>query len=385
MATLNYITQVQFDFGAIRLVRAECERVGIRRPLVCTDRGVVAAGLLARLQEALGDLPAAMFDGTPSNPTEAAVEQAVAAYRAHGADGLIALGGGSSIDLAKGVAIRATHPEPLAHYATILGGSPRITAQVAPLIAIPTTAGTGSEVARGAIVILNDGRKLGFHSWHLVPRAAILDPDLTFGLPPKLTAATGMDAVAHCIETYLSKAINPVADAIALDGLRRAVAHIERAVADGGDREARWQMMSSSMQGALAFQKGLGAVHSLSHALGELPVDPHHGTLNAVLLPEVVKFNEAAVPDKVRAVAVVFGCADGADRLAVWAFGHGDRRGNVRGGDRARAARSLPREQSARGDGRGLPSVAGGVGVRRAMSRARLLWHERLGARAWTS
>ncbi len=313
MATINYITQVQFDFGAIRLVRAECERTGIRRPLLCTDRGVVAAGLLARLQDALGDLPAAVFDGTPSNPTEAAVEQAVAAYRAHGADGLIALGGGSSIDLAKGVAIRATHPEPLAHYATILGGSPRITAQVAPLIAIPTTAGTGSEVARGAIVILNDGRKLGFHSWHLVPRAAILDPELTFGLPPKLTAATGMDAVAHCIETYLSKAVNPVADAIALDGLRRAVAHIERAVADGADREARWQMMSASMQGALAFQKGLGAVHSLSHALGELPVNPHHGTLNAVLLPEVVRFNEAAVPDKVRAVAAVFGCADGAE------------------------------------------------------------------------
>ncbi len=311
MAVINYLTQVQLDFGAVRLARAECERVGIRRPLICTDRGVVAAGLLARLHEALGDLPAAVFDGTPSNPTEAAVEQAVARYREHRADGLIALGGGSSIDLAKGVVIRATHPEPLAHYATILGGSPRITVQVAPLIAIPTTAGTGSEVARGAIIILADGRKLGFHSWHLVPRASILDPELTLGLPPRLTAATGMDAVAHCVETFLSKAVNPPADAIALDGLKRAAAHLERAVADGGDREARWQMMSASMQGALAFQKGLGAVHSLSHALGELPVNPHHGTLNAVLLPEVIKFNEAAVPDKVRAAAAVFGAADG--------------------------------------------------------------------------
>jgi alcohol dehydrogenase class IV len=210
----------------------------------------------------------------------------------------------------------ATHPGRLADYATILGGSPKITPAVAPLIAIPTTAGTGSEVARGAIIILDDGRKLGFHSWHLVPKVALCDPELTLGLPPRLTAATGMDAVAHCVETYLSKAINPPADAIAMDGLQRAIAHIERAVRDGSDRQARWAMMSASMQGAMAFQKGLGAVHSLSHALGGLAVSPHHGTLNAVLLPEVVKFNEAAVPEKVRAVAQVFGAHDGASAAA---------------------------------------------------------------------
>lgn len=315
MAAIYYITQVQFDFGALRLVRAECERLGMRRPLVCTDAGVTAAGLVTRLADALADLPFAVFDETPSNPTEGAVMRAVAAYRAHDADGLIAIGGGSSIDLAKGVAILATHPGALADYATILGGSPKITANVAPLIAIPTTAGTGSEVARGAIIVLQDGRKLGFHSWHLVPKVALCDPELTFGLPPRLTAATGMDAVAHCIETYLSKAVNPPADAIALDGLKRGVDHIERAVADGSDKVARWNMMSASMQGAMAFQKGLGAVHSLSHALGGLPVSPHHGTLNAVLLPEVVRFNEAEVPDRVRAVAQVFGARDG-DSLA---------------------------------------------------------------------
>lgn len=311
MASIYYITQVQFDFGAVNLARAECDRLGIRRPLICTDAGVVAAGLLQRLTQALGDLPHAVFDGTPSNPTERAVSSAVQAYRAHRADGLIALGGGSPIDLAKGVAILATHPGRLADYATILGGSPKITAQVAPLIAIPTTAGTGSEVARGAIIILDDGRKLGFHSWHLVPKVALCDPDLTRGLPPRLTAATGMDAIAHCIETYLSKAVNPPADAIALDGLQRGVAHIERAVRDGADRQARWAMMSASMQGAMAFQKGLGAVHSLSHALGALPVSPHHGTLNAVLLPEVVKFNEVEVPERVRRVAEVFGVDSG--------------------------------------------------------------------------
>jgi len=312
MALIKFITDIQFDFGALSSVAAECSRVGIARPLICTDRGIVAAGLLLRLNAALGEVPAAVYDGTPANPTEAAVREAVSAFRQHGADGLIALGGGSSIDLAKAVAIAATHDGPLTRYATIEGGSPRIGANVAPLIAIPTTAGTGSEVARGAIIIVDDGRKLGFHSWHLVPKVAICDPELTLGLPPGLTAATGMDAMAHCIETYLSKAVNPPADAIAFDGLRRACRSIERAVRDGADREARWQMMSASMQGAMAFQKGLGAVHSLSHALGGLPVRPHHGTLNALLLPEVVKFNEAAVAEKVNDIAALFGTSGAA-------------------------------------------------------------------------
>ena len=312
MALIQYITQVQFDFGAIRLAAAECERNNIRRPLICTDKGVVAAGLLDRLRESLGELPTAVFDGTPSNPTEAAVMMAVEAYRAHQADGLIALGGGSSIDLAKGVAIMATHPGTLSDYATILGGSSRITPAVAPLIAIPTTAGTGSEVARGAIVVLDDGRKLGFHSWHLVPKTAICDPELTYGLPARLTAATGMDAIAHCIETFLSTAINPPADAIAFDGLARGLKFVERATREPRDPAARWNMMSASMQGAMAFQKGLGAVHSLSHALGGLKlgaekIGPHHGTLNAVLLPEVVKFNEKTVPERVQSIASVFG------------------------------------------------------------------------------
>jgi alcohol dehydrogenase class IV len=183
---------------------------------------------------------------------------------------------------------------PLKTYATIEGGSPRITAAAAPLIAVPTTAGTGSEVARGAILIVDDGRKLGFHSWHLVPKAAICDPELTLGLPAGLTAATGMDAVAHCMETFMSAAFNPPADGIALDGLARAWAHIERATRDGSDREARRQMMSASMQGALAFQKGLGCVHSLSHSLGGVNPLLHHGTLNAMFLPAVLRFNAQA-------------------------------------------------------------------------------------------
>ncbi len=277
------------------MARILYRRVGIARPLVVTDAGVRAAGVLQPALDALDGLPHAVFDGTPSNPTEAAVRQAVAVYREAGCDGLVAVGGGSSIDLAKGVAIAATHEGPLKHFATIEGGSERITARVAPLIAVPTTAGTGSEVARGAIVIVDDGRKLGFHSWHLLPKAALLDPELTRGLPPGLTAATGMDAIAHCIETFLAPAVNPPADGIALDGLARGWAHIERATRDGAsDIEARWQMMSASMQGAMAFQKGLGCVHSLSHSLGGADPRLHHGTLNAVFLPAVVRFNAGA-------------------------------------------------------------------------------------------
>lgn len=294
MAFIQYVTQIQFDFGAVALLPQECERVGMRRPLVVTDPGVRAAGVLDRALAALGALPHAVFDQTPSNPTEAAVRAATALYKKERCDGLIAVGGGSSIDLAKSVAIAATHDGPLKTYATIEGGSPKITERVAPLLAVPTTAGTGSEVARGAIVIVDDGRKLGFHSWHLVPKTAILDPELTLGLPPLLTAATGMDAIAHCMETFMAPAINPPADGIALDGLERGWAHIEAATRDGADRRARWHMMSASMQGAMAFQKGLGCVHSLSHSLGGVNPKLHHGTLNAMFLPAVVRFNASA-------------------------------------------------------------------------------------------
>jgi 4-hydroxybutyrate dehydrogenase len=294
LARILYLTQIEIDYGAVALLPAECQRTGINRPLVVSDPGVRAAGVLDQALAALGGLPHAVFDQTPSNPTEAGVRAATALYRAQGCDGLIAVGGGSSIDLAKGVAIMATHPGPLKTYATIEGGSTRITDAVAPLIAVPTTAGTGSEVARGAIVIVDDGRKLGFHSWHLMPKCALLDPALTLGLPPGLTAATGMDAIAHCLETFMAPAVNPPADGIALDGLERGWAHIERATRDGQDRDARWQMMSASMQGAMAFQKGLGCVHSLSHSLGGVNPRLHHGTLNAVFLPAVLLFNAPA-------------------------------------------------------------------------------------------
>lgn len=317
MAFINYVTQIQFDFGAIKLLRQECERTGISKPLIVTDPGVKAAGILQKAVDALGDLPHAVFEQTPSNPTEAAVRSASEIYKAQHCDGLIAVGGGSAIDCAKGVAIAATHDGPLSHYATIEGGSPRISERVAPLIAVPTTSGTGSEVARGAIIIVDDHRKLGFHSWHLVPKAAICDPELTYGLPAMLTAATGMDAIAHCMETFMAAAFNPPADGIALDGLTRGWAHIERATRNGNDAEARRQLMSASMQGAMAFQKGLGCVHSLSHSLGGVNPRLHHGTLNAMFLPAVVRFNAAAESvqreDRLRRMAHAMGLGSAGD------------------------------------------------------------------------
>jgi alcohol dehydrogenase class IV len=297
MPLIKYLTDIQIEAGARRLLAGECQRVGIKKPLIVTDAGVRAAGVLQQVLDALpAEMRGAVYDGTPPNPHEKAVREAVAMFQQHDCDGLIAVGGGSSIDCAKGAAIAARHPGPLKTYATIEGGAPLITDACVPLIAVPTTAGTGSEVARGAIVILDDGRKVGFHAWALLPKVAICDPELTLKLPPLLTAATGMDAIAHCMETFMAPAYNPPADGIALDGLGRGWTHIERATRDGADLDARLQMMSTSAQGALAFQKGLGCVHSLSHSLGGVNPKLHHGTLNAMFLPAVIRFNASAEP-----------------------------------------------------------------------------------------
>jgi 4-hydroxybutyrate dehydrogenase len=307
LADIFYLSHIRFGWRAVAELGPALSGLGVVRPLVVTDIGIRAAGILDRVLGA-GAAAAPVFDATPTNPTEAAVEAALALYRAEGCDGLVAVGGGSPVDLAKGVALLAAHPGPLAGYAAILGGVPRITASTAPVVAVPTTAGTGSEVGRAALITLEDGRKLGFISPHLIPKAAICDPELTLGLPPLLTAATGMDAVTHCVETYLSPRYNPPAEAIALDGLARAVAAIERAVADGGDRAARQEMLMAALQGGLTFQKGLGAVHALSHPLGGLKEPSlHHGTLNAVLLPAVLRYNEPAAAEKYGTLRRVLG------------------------------------------------------------------------------
>lgn len=296
MSLINYITQIQFEVGAISLLPAECQRIGITRPLIVTDRGVRAAGIvdvaLSKFTDPTVQLP--IYDGTPPNPNENAVREAVAMFKECGCDGIIAIGGGSAIDLAKGVAVCAKHEGPLKSFAVIEGGLARITPATAPVIAVPTTAGTGSEVGRGAILILDDGRKVGVISPHVVPKSAICDPELTLGLPAVLTAATGMDAIAHCLETFMAPSFNPPADGIALDGLWRAWRFIETATQDPKNLEGRTNMMSASLQGALAFQKGLGCVHSLSHSLGGINPRLHHGTLNAIFLPAVIQFNRKA-------------------------------------------------------------------------------------------
>ncbi|MEO1110991.1 MAG: iron-containing alcohol dehydrogenase [Pseudomonadota bacterium] len=294
MALINYVTRVQFGFGELATLKGELELAGISRPMVVTDKGVRKLGFLDRIEAVLGEAPAGVFDDTPGNPNEAAVRAATSLFKDTGADGIIAIGGGSALDLAKAVAILAAHGGTLKTYAVIEGGLEKITDTTWPTIAIPTTSGTGSEVGRGAIVILEDGRKVGLLSPHLIPKTAIVDPDLTMTLPPMLTAATGMDAISHCIETYLAPSFNPPADGIALEGLRRAWVNIRKATENPDDRDARAQMAIAATMGAMAFQKGLGCVHSLSHALGGLNPQLHHGTLNAVFMPAVLDFNRNA-------------------------------------------------------------------------------------------
>lgn len=313
MSLITYLTTIEFGAGVLATLPQHATALGLNRPLLVSDRGLEATGLVGRLQDMLGGSVPQFLD-VPTNPTEEAVIAAAALYRSEGCDGIIALGGGSPIDLAKGVALLATHTEPLETYAAILGGIERIGPTVAPVIAIPTTAGTGAEVGRAALLTLTDGRKLGFISPHLIPKRAICDPDLTLGLPPKLTAATGLDALSHCIETFLSPRFNPPAEAIALDGAARIWNNIGRVYEQGGDINARSEMMMGSLQGGLTFQKGLGAVHSLSHSLGGLKaISLHHGTLNAILMPEVLAFNADAVTDKLPRLAAALGLNDGAE------------------------------------------------------------------------
>ena len=320
MATLTFLTQTIFDHGASQQLGRVLELHGIERPLLCTDRGLVDLGMVAELAATLGNERApTVFDGTPENPTQAAVEEAAALYRDEGCDGIVAFGGGSSMDLAKAVALAVTHEGDLLGYTAGLGGAGKI-GPVAPLVAIPTTAGTGSEVSSGAVIIMANGEKLILASRHLVPRTAVCDPSLTLGLPPRLTAATGMDAMTHCIEALLSPQVNPPAEAVACDGIERGIreGHLLRAVRDGTDKDARWHMMMAATEGAMAFSKGLGAVHSMSHACGaDQTLRLHHGTLNAVLLPTILDFNRGHVGDKYARLNAAMGCAAGADPAEV--------------------------------------------------------------------
>jgi len=297
---ISYLTDIYFGYGKLELLATLLKMHGVSKPLVVTDKGVVNAGIIDRLRIKA----VAVFDRVETNPTEAMALAALEVYQNAECDGIVAAGGGSSIDLAKCVALLVHHAQPLEQYAAINDGGKKISSKFPPLIAVPTTSGSGSETGRAALLTVKSGRKLAFISNHLLPKAAICDPELTLGLSPELTAATGMDALSHCIEAFCSNKYNPVADAIAIDGLQRGFDNIVKATMNGKDREARAEMMLCSLQGGLAFQKSLGAVHSLSHPLGALTEKKlHHGVLNAILLPFVLNFNYDFCRDKMEVMA----------------------------------------------------------------------------------
>jgi alcohol dehydrogenase class IV len=279
----SFPTAITFGPGARDLLVDHLRAHEVNRPLVVTDRGVGALGLFTDLVAnlAAGGLEPHAFDGVWGNPVRSQVMAGVAAYRAHGADGIVGIGGGAALDVAKAIALMATHPGDLFDYED-------------EMPALPTTAGTGSEVGRSAVISddTTHVKKIIF-SPHLLADAVLADPELTLDLPAGITAATGMDALTHNIEAYLAVNWNPICDGIALEGLRLGAANLARAVANPHDVEARGAMLMSSMMGAIAFQKGLGVVHSTAHALGTV-IDMHHGLANAVMIDHALAFNVEA-------------------------------------------------------------------------------------------
>ena len=289
MPTINYLTRIEFDFGAISGLAAEIERMGLKRPLLVTDRGIADAGILQRALDAAAPSRPVVYDGTTENPTEQSLLECLEIWNAQGCDGVIALGGGSPIDLAKAVALLTSHGGTLADYNVKTGGSATI-GKVSPQIAIPTAAGTGAEVGRACVMSLLDGSKIVAVNLNMVADLVICDPELTLSLPSRLTAATGIDALSHGVETYCSTWDNPPAAAIGLEAVRRAAKWLPVAVENGADRTARWEMMMASLMGGMCLQKALGGAHAMATPLGELHL--HHGTLIGVLLPHILRFNE---------------------------------------------------------------------------------------------
>ncbi len=298
-------TRIVFGAGALRELGNETKRLGMKRPLLVTDRGVVECGLAERVtaEAERAGLSLTLFDGTSPNPVEKNVFDGLERYREGKCDGIVALGGGSSLDAGKAIRLKVTHPLPLEQYDDQLNGGEKIGPNLPPLIALATTSGTGSEVGRSTVIILKTtDRKTVIFSPYLIPSVAIADPELTLGMPPKITAGTGLDALTHNIEAYLALGYHPVCDAIALAGTRLAVRHLPTAVHNGTDLAARTHMMMAAIMGAVAFQKGLGTVHSLAHPLSSM-AGLHHGTTNGILLPAVLEFNRLTSEDRLRDLA----------------------------------------------------------------------------------
>ncbi|UWR05497.1 iron-containing alcohol dehydrogenase (plasmid) [Ruegeria conchae] len=310
----SYPTAIKFGVGRISELAGACKDLGIKRPLLVTDKGLANLPITERALDILeaDGLGRGLFSDVDPNPSELNLAAGVDAYKEGGHDGVIAFGGGSGLDLGKMVAFHANQTRPIWDFEDVGDWWTRADADViAPIIAVPTTAGTGSEVGRASIITNSQThvKKIIFHP-KVLPSVVICDPELTVGMPKFITAGTGLDAFAHCVEAYSSPHYHPMSQGIALEGMRLVINNLPRAYADGTDLEARAHMMSAAAMGATAFQKGLGAIHALSHPIGAI-FNTHHGTTNAVCMPEVLKFNADVIRDRFNLAAGYLGIDGG--------------------------------------------------------------------------
>ncbi len=315
-ANWSYPTAVKLGAGRIRELADHCKALGMKRPLLVTDRGLASMAITANALDILeaGGLGRAIFADVDPNPNDRNLDDGVRAFKAGGHDGVVAFGGGSGLDLGKCVAFMAGQTRSVWDFEDVGDWWTRASVEgIAPIVAVPTTAGTGSEVGRASVITNSQThtKKIIFHPKFL-PGVTICDPELTVGMPKAITAGTGMDAFAHCLEAYSSPFFHPMSQGIALEGMRLVKTYLPRAYVDGGDIEARTQMMAAAAMGAVAFQKGLGAIHSLSHPVGAV-YHTHHGTTNAVVMPPVLRFNRPAIEERIAAAAAYLGIAGGFD------------------------------------------------------------------------
>ncbi|MEO1539572.1 MAG: iron-containing alcohol dehydrogenase [Pseudomonadota bacterium] len=312
----SYPTSVRFGAGRISEIADACRSTGIEKPLLVTDKGLASMEITIRTLDLLdaAGLGRGLFSDVDPNPTDRNADVGLKAYKDGGYDGVIAFGGGSGLDLAKVIAFMARQTRPLWDFEDIGDWWTRADPDViAPIVAVPTTAGTGSEVGRASVITNSDSheKKIIFHP-KMLPSVVICDPELTVGMPKFITAGTGLDAFAHCVEAFSSPHYHPMSQGIALEGMRLVKENLPRAYADGTDIEARANMMSAAAMGATAFQKGLGAIHALSHPIGAVH-HTHHGTTNAVCMPEVLRFNAPAIRDRFDAASAYLGIEGGFD------------------------------------------------------------------------
>ena len=315
-ANWSYPTAIRFGPGRIEELAEACKSAGINRPLLVTDSGLAKLAITGRAMSLLkeGGLPAAIFADVQPNPVDANVEAGIAVFRAGKHDGIVAFGGGSGLDTGKVVAFLAGQTRPLWDFEDVGDWWTRADAdKIAPVVAVPTTAGTGSEVGRAGVITqeATQTKKVIFHP-KMMPKVVICDPELTVGMPPYITAGTGMDALAHCLEAYCAPSYHPMAEGIAVEGMRLVFENLPKAVSNGNDLEARAHMMSAAAMGAASFQKGLGAIHALSHPVGAL-YHTHHGMTNGVFMPYVLVFNRQAIGPKIERLAGFLGIGGGFD------------------------------------------------------------------------